>query len=117
MKKIRDKMYLRLQITQNSHQIIRVDNIKEFAEIINSGEFAEFVQALSARAKLHVLSQSKEKFKAEPYKISVSEETFSAMSKEINRKIGNWKKYTYDVFSLVLNSHTMPIIQIFKTNE
>ncbi len=105
------KWYNRLQYSNGKHQLVRVDNIPEVKEILNSDEFKIWKKALEKRVELSVISGTKIK-DVEPYTVSIEEEKFLLIQKEINRKLNIVEKYEFGEFNLVFNSKNAPIIKI-----
>jgi len=110
------KVYLRIQYDSTTHQMVRVDNIKEFREIINSKEFASFIKTIQQQVYFKSLSEDEKdkKMKIVPFEIIVEDSIFLKMNKEINRKLNSANSIPFLEFNLVLHSKNLPIIKIKK---
>jgi len=108
---MKQKLYIHLDIIQKgslkqTHQLIRVDDVKEFAPILYGQQASEFF--ISQK----MLIDKGQLVKAEPFRVAVPEPIFDLLKKEINRKIGSIHKVNATQLKIVQGSQYLPCIEI-----
>jgi len=113
-----NKLYLRVYSLKiqggkplQSHILYRVDDIKEFGEIINSNSCKSYFTSVEGLLRLGKLTEIK------PYQVTVTQELFNQMTKQINRKIGSERKLNTDSLNIVQSSRHHPCIVINKVEN
>lgn len=113
---MKQKLYIHLNIIQRgtlkqTHQLIRVDDIKEFAPILYHDQTRQFF--ISQK----LLIDKGEILKAEPFKVQLPRPIFDFLVSKINRKIGSIHKLNTNELRIVQGSQYSPCIVISIQEE
>ena len=102
------KLYVRVQYTQKSHTIIRVDDLPEFKKFVTDDEMVAHFQLMVLEVKLG------NKPKIEPYIFNIEDNEFKGLEMAIKRKISSSYKHIihFNQISLVEDSFHYPVIRI-----